>query len=119
MRYPYWFWKVTLQYLSTELLYKAGGRDFNQNDYQIEEMHNFKQGNMAIDSPDKREDIFNYSTLKTHKKILVSSTALPTITWTKKPISQVNCSTKILESFSFAMPLLFFVKLLLLAICGR
>lgn len=91
--------------------HRAERREPNQNCNQIEEMHDSKQGNMAIDKlipPDKRPNIF--SILKTHKKTLVSFITIHRKTWIKKPIIQVRFSTKILKGFTFTMPSVFFCQ---------
>lgn len=58
--------------------------------------------------PDKKPNVFWF--LKTHKKILMSFITMSRKTWIKKPISQVNLSTKILKGFTFTMTSLFFCQ---------
>lgn len=60
---------------------------------------------------DKRPNVFNgFWILKTQKKILVSFITMSRKTWIKKPISQVNLSTKILKGFTFTMTSHFFCQ---------
>lgn len=57
---------------------------------------------------DKRPNVL--CILKTHKKNLMSFITIPRKTWIKKPISQLNFSTKIFTGFTFTVPSLLFCK---------
>lgn len=64
------------------------------------------KGIWLLISPDKRHNVL--CILKTRKKTLVSFIAIHRKIWIKKPINQVNFSTKILKGFTFTMLSLFF-----------
>lgn len=83
VRYPYWFWKVTLQYLLTESYsVELKGGNLIRMSIRLKKCIILSKGIWPLIPPDKRANIFNYSTLKTHEKMLV----LPTVIWTRKPV---------------------------------